>query len=308
MQNIHTSHAPLSLPPQLTALLPAQLCDAVRRCGAPNAEELRLHCGRTCTVTARGRNYDTGVVLTEVQMRELLKKMCGGSLYAFSQTINRGYLTLSGGIRVGICGTAATEDGRVIGVSEVTGLIIRIPHAVSVDVSPVTARLCGIQAPGGVLVFAPPGVGKTTLLRAVAEEIASPAYARRTVVVDTRRELGCTLNGKDLTLDILVGYPREIGIEIAVRSLGAQLVICDEIGSAEDARAILAAANCGVPLLASAHASVLTELLCRPAIRELHRARVFGTYVGLERDTGGFRYRFYQASDADRLLSAGAPL
>jgi stage III sporulation protein AA len=87
------------------------------------------------------------------------------------------------------------------------------------------------------------------------------------------------------------GYPRDIGIEIAVRTLGAEVIICDEIGSMADARATLGAANCGVPLIASAHASSVEELLERPAIVLLHRARVFGSYIGLSRRTaGGFDY------------------
>ncbi len=303
MQTIKSVSSPLTLPATLLPLLPLSLLDAVRYCGASVAEELRLHSGRVSTVTCRGRNYSTGITLTEAQMQEILKRMCGGSLYAFAQSINQGYLTLEGGIRVGICGTAALEGDEIIGVGAVSGLVIRIPHDVAVNATPITDVLCREKGTKGMLIFAAPGIGKTTLLRAVARQISSPDYAWRTVVVDTRRELGFSLHKKELTLDLLVGYPRRIGIEIAVRSLGAQLVVCDEIGSASDADAILAAANCGVPLLASAHASDVTELLCRPAIRSLHQAHVFATYVALSRDVGGFHYRFYSHKEADDLLA-----
>ena len=142
-----------------------------------------------------------------------------------------------------------------------------------------------------MLIYGRPASGKTTVLRAIAEAAASSPYSLRTVAVDTREELGWGLGGSDLLLDILIGYPRDLGIEIAVRSLGAQLVVLDEIGSVSDAEAILNAANCGVPIVASAHADSLSELLLRPAIRRLHEARVFSHYAGLTRGSDGVSFR-----------------
>ena len=108
-----------------------------------------------------------------------------------------------------------------------------------------------------------------------------------------------SLEGEELMLDVLVGYPRDVGIEIAVRSMGAELVICDEIGGIPDAHAILRAANCGVPIMASAHAAGVDELLRRPSLQMLHRAAVFGAYVGIERDgRGSFRYAVCRGEEA----------
>ncbi len=287
MQIIQARPKSASLPASLQSILPLHLLDAVSRCGAPSIEELRLHSRRDATVTCRGRNYSTHVSLRSEEMHAILRDLCQGSLYAYSESINQGFLTLPDGVRVGVCGTAAVEGGCVIGVSDVTGLILRIPHAPRVSASPILSLLERFSWMQGVLLYSQPGVGKTTLLRAAAMEAASPLYAKRTVVVDTRRELAATLTGESLTLDILLGYPKEIGIEIAVRSLGAELVICDEIGSEEDAHAILQAANCGVPLLASAHARSAQELLRRPSMARLHAASVFGAYVGLSRAPSG---------------------
>ena len=292
MQSIRTTYPPILLPRHLRACLPPRLTDAIRHCGAPLAEEIRMHTERRTYVTANGRNYPTSIVLSQDEMNDVLKKMCRDSLYAYSRTINQGYLSMEDGIRVGVCGSAAMEAERIIGVNDVTSLIVRIPHVHQISVSPITERFCAPHGRFGMLIYAPPGVGKTTLLRALAATLASPVCGYRTAVVDTRGELRFFDDDKELNLDLLVGYPRDVGIEIAVRSLGAEVILCDEIGSMADARAIVSASNCGVPLIASAHASDVAELLRRPAIALLHRAHAFDQYVGIRRAGGGFSYQF----------------
>ena len=299
MQIMQASHLPLTLPERLASTLPIRLVDAIRKCNATTAEELRLHRGRIATVTCKGRTYSTNIILSESEMNEIFRRMCAGSLYAFQQTVNNGYLSMEGGIRVGVCGSAAMEGDKIIGVHEITGLIVRIPHHHHITVKPILCELERQKRLRGILIYAPPGVGKTTVLRAVAAEASSPLYGLHTVVVDTREELGYSLDSSNLSLDVLVGYPRQTGIEIAVRSLCAELIICDEISSEEDAKAILMASSCGVPLVASAHAGSVKELLNRPFMRVLHRFGVFGCYIGLQRDPyGGFFYQITHHTSA----------
>ncbi len=270
------------LPPALRKVLPEHLTEAVCRSGAPLAEELRLYAGRICTITAQGKNYDTSVILSAAELEAILLKLCRGSLYAYSQSINRGYFTPFPGLRVGVCGHAAIEHGRVIGVRDVTSLVLRIPHGMILPADDVLAAIRSHRR--GVLLFSPPGVGKTTMLRSIAAAAASPRYRMRTVVVDSREEIGWGLDGKDLLLDILMGYPRDKGIEIALCSLGAELILCDEISTEEDALSILSAAGCGVPIVASTHGGTLDEIFSRPTIQRLHASGVFGSYVRLRRE------------------------
>ena len=137
MQTIKTNFARTELPEKLMATLPTRLTDAIATCGASVAEEIRLHRNKIATVTCGGRNYPTNIILNESEINEILHRMCQGSLYAFRQTINQGYLSLEGGIRVGICGSAALEADKIIGISEISGLMIRIPHRHRISVKPV---------------------------------------------------------------------------------------------------------------------------------------------------------------------------
>lgn len=263
-------------------------------------EEIRLHCGRRTTLTSLGKNIATPAVLTRSEMDAVLMHLCEGSVYAYRDTIAEGYISLRGGIRVGVCGRAALSGGKICGVYDIDTLVIRIPHP-SPPLGKEIIKLmndCGFTS--GVLIYSPPGVGKTTLLRSLAVMLASGKDARRVSVIDTRGELAYSLDSPTLCVDLLSGYPKHVGLTLASRTLGPEVMICDEIGSRAEAEAICEAHNCGVPLIATAHASSVRELLGRSGMGLLHRAGAFGAYVGISRSGRfSFTYDICKREDAD---------
>lgn len=291
-----------SVPPILRESLPPRIIEAVETAYtclggrmAGHLEEIRLRADRSMSITVGGGNRRVDQTLTSAELFSILTRMCGGSLYAYSQNINEGFVTLEGGVRVGIAGEASCEDGHVVGVREITALCIRIPHAhenIGQEMADLLKHMKQASGtPQGLLIYAPPGVGKTTLLRGVTAHLSGGQDPLRTVVVDTRGELTFPLGGERLCLDILTGYPRALGVSIATRCLNAQVIVCDEIGDGREAAALISAYHGGVPLIATAHGGSVKELLCRTGLRLLHKAGLFGAYVGLHRDgSGGFRY------------------
>jgi stage III sporulation protein AA len=79
------------------------------------------------------------------------------------------------------------------------------------------------------------------------------------------------------------GWPKSVGIEAAVRALGLDVVATDEIGGADDARAIRHARRSGVSVLATAHAAGLEEAVRHPLLARMLADRVFDWVAELDR-------------------------
>lgn len=285
----------------------ADIDELVRRTQGSNEriEEIRIRSGGSVYITLGGRGIKRNVSLERTvssdEVAEMLEQMCDGSLYAYKESIVNGYISLDKGVRVGVCGRASVEDGKILGVYNVSSLNIRLPCKVSaVDSNLVETVRRAVIRGEGVLIYSPPSQGKTTLLRSLSRELARGVSPMRVVLVDTRDEIGGLLGGEKLSLDVLFGYPKADGIRIATAFMNPQVIICDEIGMDDEASAIAQAQNCGVPLIASAHGSSAEKVLKRNGMRLLHEVGAFSLYVGIQISDGGkFEYRIQKAEEIE---------
>lgn len=231
--------------------------------------EIRLRTGRSaCAVMTDGRLVKCSAPFSRQDIGECFLELCGNSVHSFAREISEGYITLPGGHRVGFCGTAVEQGGRLSTLKDISSLNIRFAR----EVRGCAEELCARAFSGGLcslIVCGKPLSGKTTVLRDIARILGD---TRRVAVVDTRGEIAGVYGGVPAldigeNTDVLNGYSRGEGIMCALRSLSPEVIICDEIGG--DAEEIRQCMNCGVKLIVSAHAGSIRELMSRPALQEL---------------------------------------
>ena len=138
-----------------------------------------------------------------------------------------------------------------------------------------------VRISDSVLILGAPGWGKTTLLR---DLIRRRSEREPVGVVDERGELFPEGFSTGRRTDILRGCRKGEGLQQLLRTMGPGCIALDEITEEVDCRALIQAANCGVMLLATAHAGSREEFLSRPVYMPLAEKGVFESLVILHRD------------------------
>lgn len=201
---------------------------------------------------------------TSSQIQELFLQACGYSVFSHEEEIRQGYICMDSHYRVGVCGSAVLEHGKVKTIRDITSLIFRIPRERKGCADMLFRK--GIHFSKGVLIVGEPSSGKTTLLRDIARSLSIGKFgrSRRVAVVDEKNEISGEYN-LGPGADILCGYPKKTGFEIALRMFSPEIILCDEL-SEDDLEAVKKSMFAGVSLVASVHASprdLKKRLLCR---------------------------------------------
>ena len=260
--------------------------------GATQISEIRLHKNNCVNLIGDSKNIRTNIYLSGKDLDEILTLLCDGSVYAHFDTMKEGYISLGNGIRAGICGRAVTENGKVVAISEATAINIRLPKRIPHAGDYLFNILEKNSFNKSIILYSRPGVGKTSILRELLCLLSSYKMPIRHAVIDSREEITPFLDPRLLSSDIFIGYPKGLGIEIATRSMTPELIICDEITSLHEASAILSSSNCGVKLIATAHASSFEELCSKEILQGLFAHKVFDFALGVDRKVGSKIYNF----------------
>ena len=242
-----------------------------------NINEIRVRSNGAASITAGGKNIilyndKSPIIFTKSEIADLFTKLCEGTVYKFENQIRNGYITISGGHRIGFCGTAVYEGLKLITVKDISSITFRISKQIKNAAREIIGNLVNGDKINSALIVSEPCGGKTTIISDLTRLISN--YGKRCAVIDERGEICSVHNGvpqKEVgaLTDILNGYNKGDGMMLALRCLSPQVIICDEIGTQQDVDAMLEAMNAGVPVIATAHASNEEELISRPQIERL---------------------------------------
>ena len=285
---------------RVTEYLPPWVQGAMRHAGE-NLEEVRLSVGRPLSVYAGGERFlldEAGRrsakecrLVSEADVSDTLAKMSKGSLYAVQGQLAHGFLTLPGGHRAGVVGSAVMEDGKMVRIKHISAVHLRIAHAIEGCAKPFLFYIAPHQKVKNTLIISPPQCGKTTLLRDIARILGGEAYGLSVGIADERGEIAAmdgVRPGMDVGIYTVVmdNCPKARGMEMLIRSMSPEVVITDEIGNAEDAQSIVSLVNAGVKVICSAHGYSEADVMRRESLKHLIEQAVFECVIVLSRRRG----------------------
>ncbi len=233
-----------------------------------NIQEIRMKAQCPLIILSQGKRHICDGVLTALpEIQQTFRKICASSAYTHRNEICSGFVTLPGGHRVGIMGTAVMgENGNVEGMRDIYGLSFRIARDFTLPLSKLTDRICSGTRVKNLLLIGPPCSGKTTVLRSLARNLSQMFQV---CIVDEREELFPGARPVPVGCDVLRGYPKAVGIQQGLRTLSPGVIVCDEIGTGAEVSAMLEGLRSGVSIIVSAHAFSVEEVFQRPPVRDL---------------------------------------
>lgn len=264
-------------------VLPVQLRRYVCGVNLDEASEIRLIAGKPFVIrypdgdyyltprSVLSRSPAGAVTVTGAQLGELLERITRSSLYSVRDELRSGYITIEGGHRVGIAGTAVMDNGSVGFIRNISAMNIRLANEVIGAADAISGHILSGGTVRSTLIISPPGAGKTTMLRDIARMLSQRGFA--VSIADERCEIAAMHGGRSAfelggLTSVMDNCPKAEAMLMLLRSMSPDVIITDEIGTRADAEAVRSIMNSGVAVIASAHGRSIEQIMKRRELAE----------------------------------------
>lgn len=225
--------------------------------------------------------------VTREHIDEAIEIATSSSVYSVRDQIKNGYITIAGGHRIGITGTAVIKEDKVSFIKDISGLNYRLAGEVigaADEAVPMILKGGGIK---NTLIISPPGAGKTTMLRDIVRQLSYKSY--RVSVVDERSEIAALCEGRSafdlgFSTDVLDGVDKAEGMLMVLRSMSPDVIVTDEIGKQSDIDAIERITNSGAAVIATIHGRNIDMIKRRDDLKRM--LKFFDLIITLSRRKG----------------------
>lgn len=228
------------------------------------------------------------IIMDDESFDFITDRLCNRSYHTNMHTMIDGYITVRNGSRVGISSTAVYKDNILNSVKDIQSINIRIAKEHK-DCSRKVLNLLYAQNTPSIIVAGAVLSGKTTFLRDFSRLLSSgfAGKYRKVSIIDERCEI---VGGFDVGIntDVLSGYEKAKGIEIATRTLSPDIIVCDEIGNMNELDAIKYGFSTGISFAVSVHMKGEKELLKNHIVNELIATGEFDYIILLKSFTDEF--------------------
>lgn len=248
-------------------------------------QEVRIKINKNIIYLKDKKEKVCNYICTKEDLDYIVRKISNYSIYAFEEELKQGYITLSGGHRIGLCGACVVDQDKIKTIKDIGSINIRISKNIEGCANKVLKHIIYGENILNTIVISPPKCGKTTLIRDIAKNVSDGISeynfkGKNTCIIDERSEIAACYRGipqmnVGLRTDILDNCPKSFGIMMAIRSMAPEVIVCDEIGTYEDMKSIVMALNCGVSIITTIHGNNIEDLFNRPVFKEVIDNKVF---------------------------------
>lgn len=246
-------------------------------------EEIRIRNSKPIILKLNNSEKIINYIVQTEDVLKILQSICENSIYSYQNQICEGFITIKGGHRIGITGSAVIENNKVKNINYISNLNFRIARQIIGCSNNIIKEIINQEENTiyNTLIVSSPGAGKTTLLRDIIRNLSNGTVeitGKNIGVVDERGEIaamykGIPQNDLGIRTDIIENIKKSVGMKMLIRSMAPEIIVADEIGSKEDVQEINYAVCSGIKGIFTAHGKFIRRLKIKSSYSGINRKK-----------------------------------